>query len=46
MQLDGDAVGSSTYLAMQVEEHALTMRTATRQQKRAIRAEGWPIPVG
>ncbi|WP_295690365.1 diacylglycerol kinase family protein [uncultured Brevibacterium sp.] len=46
VQLDGDAVGSSTYLAMQVEEHALTMRTATRQQKRAIRAEGWPIPVG
>lgn len=46
VQLDGDAVGSSTYLAMQVEEHALTMRTATREQKRTIRAEGWPIPVG
>ncbi|GAA4284485.1 diacylglycerol kinase family protein [Brevibacterium daeguense] len=45
VQLDGDAVGASRYLEMWLDERALVVRTATREQTRLIRLEGWPIPV-
>lgn len=45
MQIDGDPLGETDYLAMQVERHGLIVRTPTREQTRLIRQEGWPLPV-
>ncbi|MFL0575146.1 diacylglycerol/lipid kinase family protein [Brevibacterium luteolum] len=45
MQIDGDPLGETDYLAMQVEHHGLIVRTPTREQTRLIRQEGWPLPV-
>ena len=44
VQFDGDAMGKSRYLAMEVQPAAVSVRTATDEQTRKIRGEGWPLP--
>ncbi|WP_257943886.1 diacylglycerol/lipid kinase family protein [Brevibacterium aurantiacum] len=43
VQLDGDPIGQSGYLAMEVMPAALTVRVPTVEQRKQIRAEAWPI---
>lgn len=43
VQLDGDALGRSGYLEMEVMPSALTVRVPTVEQRRQIRAEAWPV---
>ncbi|RBP62513.1 YegS/Rv2252/BmrU family lipid kinase [Brevibacterium sanguinis] len=43
VQFDGDPVGRSTYLAMQVLPSALRVRVPTTEQRKQIRAGAWPV---
>ena len=43
VQLDGDPIGQSGYLAMEVLPSALTVRVPTVEQRKQIRAEAWPV---
>ncbi|MDN6746707.1 MAG: NAD(+)/NADH kinase [Brevibacterium sp.] len=43
VQLDGDPIGQSGYLAMEVMPAALTVRVPTVEQRKQIRAEAWPV---
>lgn len=43
IQLDGDPIGQSGYLAMEVLPSALTVRVPTVEQRKQIRAEAWPV---
>ncbi|MFC9443361.1 MULTISPECIES: diacylglycerol/lipid kinase family protein [unclassified Brevibacterium] len=43
VQLDGDPLGTTGYLAMAVDPGAITVRVPTTEQRREIRAEAWPV---
>ena len=43
IQLDGDPLGQSSYLEMEVNPSALTVRVPTVEQRKQIRAEAWPV---
>lgn len=43
VQLDGDPVGQSEYLEMEVLPSALTVRVPTKEQRKQIRAGAWPM---
>src|SRR5699024_8066564 len=43
VQLDGDPIGRSPYLEMEVRPSALTVRVPTVEQRKQIRAEAWPV---
>lgn len=43
VQLDGDPIGQSGYLAMEVIPSALIVRVPTVEQRKQIRAEAWPV---
>ena len=43
IQLDGDPLGQSPYLEMEVDPSALTVRVPTVEQRKQIRAEAWPV---
>ncbi len=43
VQFDGDPVGRSSYLAMQVLPSALTVRVPTTEQRKQIRAAAWAV---
>src|SRR5690625_51143 len=43
VQLDGDPIGRSPYLEMEVRSSALTVRVPTVEQRKQIRAEAWPV---
>jgi diacylglycerol kinase (ATP) len=43
VQLDGDPLGQSPYLEMEVKPSALTVRVPTVEQRKQIRAEAWPV---
>lgn len=43
IQLDGDPVGRSSYLEMEVMPSALRIRVPTVEQRKQIRAEAWPV---
>ncbi|WP_309132700.1 diacylglycerol kinase family lipid kinase [Brevibacterium sp.] len=43
VQLDGDPVGRSSYLAMEVQPLALSVRVPTTEQRKQIRAAAWAV---
>ena len=43
IQIDGDPLGQSSYLEMEVDPSALTVRVPTVEQRKQIRAEAWPV---
>lgn len=43
VQFDGDPVGRSGYLSMEILPSALMVRVPTGEQRKAIRAEAWPV---
>src|SRR5699024_9829289 len=46
VQLDGDPIGRSPYLEMEVRSSALTVRVPTVEQRKQSRGEAWPVRVG
>lgn len=42
VQLDGDPIGNTTQLSMQIEPGALLVRVPTGEQRRQMRLEMWP----